>query len=149
MLKSYQEIFTFSNTANAWLAQNPTEDSRFAYALRKVLKRATSIATDYQEKVEDINIEHCATDDKGIILREPSTDPRKTEGEFRFSKEGLLERNRKRNELFKRSVEIEPHFATEIPTLSIDEQEVFLGFVLKEVVEEAPIEVEIAASAEA
>lgn len=124
-MKSYQECFEFFNVASQWLAKNP-EDSKMKYALTKMNRKIGKINEKYKDKVEEINIECCAVDDKGIILRGDNNS-------YQYNKEGLLERNKKVNELFRSEVEVEPYFATEPATnLTETEKEVFTGFVIKE-----------------
>lgn len=124
MQKSYGEMNQFIGAANAWLERNPNE-SKFSYAIKKVVKSCLKLLGEYQEQVEEISITHCAVDKDGVILRDER-------GGFRYTKDELKKRNKKVNDLFKSAVEIEPYFATEIPKLTEEEREVFLGFVLKE-----------------
>lgn len=127
MLKSFQEVFTFLAVADARLVRDTTA-SKFNYALGRVLKRGVKLQAEYQERVEDINIDNCATDKDGVILRDDK-------GGFRFTKEGEKARNKARGELFRSSVEIEPHHCAELPDdLTDSEREVFAGFVIKDTV---------------
>lgn len=132
MQKSYQEIFTFIAIANAWMQEHPAE-SKFRYALNRVLKRAAKMQADYQEAVEEINIDNCSVDEKGIILRETPAGPDRA-GEYRFTKDGLKARNKARTALFRSTVEIEAHLAKaeDIPELTLEERDYFTGFVLRE-----------------
>ena len=128
--KTYQEINRFMGVANDWLERNPKE-TKLRYALKKEMKAATVLLTNYQDQLEDANIEHCAVDDKGVILRDER-------GNFRFTKEGLRARNKQINTLFKSTVKIEPYYATDLSDCEFteDEEEVFAGFVLRPAVDE-------------
>jgi hypothetical protein len=123
--KTYEEVFTFIQLGNAWLTRNDKKDSKFKYGLTKELKAAVALGNKYNEQIEDIDIDHCATDDKGVILRDEKN-------ELRFTKDGIKARIKARRELFKSSVEIEPYFASDVPDdLTEFEKEVFAGFVLR------------------
>lgn len=123
-MKSYQDCFEFLNVAGQWLSKHE-EESKFKYALAKVSRKLNKSREKYQESIEEINIEHCATDKDGVILRD-------TNGQYKYTKDELIKRNRKMNELFHSEVEVEPHIASEIPEGLTDlEKEVFEGFVLK------------------
>jgi hypothetical protein len=123
--KTYQEIRTFLVIADAWAGRN-TDESKFRYAITRVLKRGSKLDSEYVEKAEDVNIDNCATDKDGVILRDDK-------GGFRFTKDGEKARNKARLELFHSTVEIEPHYCGEIPdSLTEEEREAFTGFVIEE-----------------
>lgn len=127
-MKTYQDCFEFFRAASQWISRHD-EESKFKYALTKVSRKITKLQEKYQESMEEINIEHCATEDKtGVILRDQ-------QGQYKYTKDELIKRNREVNKLFHSEVEIEPHIATDVPEdLTSLEREVFDGFVLKEAV---------------
>lgn len=104
---------------------NPPK-TKWTYALERMEKRLTPQIEAYQEAAADLQIEHAATDEKGAIMTEP-------DGRFRYTKEGLLARNKAQKKLMNQTVEFEPYYATDLPeNLSQIEKETCAGFVLKE-----------------
>src|SRR5205823_4610183 len=133
--RTYQEIGEFSDAARNYLAANPTEN-KFRYALNRTAKSAGRVLTEYREKIDEINIKNClaAEDGKGEILRDER-------GQYKFSKDGLLERNKEVSKLMRTEVPIEVHFAPELPQdLSATDRDAFLGFVIRD---EEPTKLEV------
>jgi hypothetical protein len=124
MTRKYKEIYTFLVTAQKWLTDHPQE-SKFRYALRKVLKVAEKQWSVYTEQVEDLDIEHAATGDKDVILKDQH-------GQIAFTKDGLRARNKARKALFDSEVQIAAYYAKDAPELTDAEREAFTGFVLKD-----------------
>jgi len=131
--KTYQEIATFDGEARGWLAKN-TENTKFSWAIKRVLKRTQAALQEYREKAEDITIEHCSVDGAGNIIIEEGRDPLGRPMErYKFTKEALQKRNDEQRTLFKKQVDIEPYVATDLPKdLSEEDKELFMDFVLKE-----------------
>jgi hypothetical protein len=124
-MKTYQDVFTFRQVASTWLSAHKDE-SKFAYALRKVVKQCQPLVVAYQEHLEDLDIEYCSTGDKDVIL----TDDK---GGMVYTKENLRKRNAARRALFMTLVEVTPYLAASVPEdLSEAEREVLAGFVLPE-----------------
>ncbi len=130
---TYADVIKFLNVAGAWLAGDPANArTKLAYAIERVRTRAEKIVREYNTRLADIAVEHCETDDKGIILEGP-------QGQYRFKKEqrkACLDEQRK---LADQQVEIEPYFATKLPTdkdgksaLTANEAVAFTGFVISE-----------------
>ena len=124
MSKKYKDVYTFLVVAQKWLTDHPQE-SKFRYALRKVVKQAEKTWSAYQEAVEELDIEHAATGDKDVILKDQH-------GQIAFTKDGLRARNKARKALFDSEVTIEPYYAKDVPELTDAERDAFTGFVLKE-----------------
>lgn len=132
MKKSFRECFEFVRTAQQWISKHE-EESKFKYALTKVSRKIARVQEKWNEALEEANIEHCATDKDGVILRDEH-------GQYKYVKEELLKRNKRVNSLYNSEVDIEPHFATEVPEdLTGLEQEVFEDFVLKPVESELKV----------
>lgn len=124
-----KQISQFLNFSQSYLGENK-EDSKFSYAVRKMVKRCEVVGQEHNEQVEDINMRYAATDkDSKIVLR--NVDPRLG---FEFTKESLLERTKELRELAKKEYDLEPYIATELPPepLSFEEKECCYGFVLEE-----------------
>lgn len=123
-MKTFRECFEFIRAANQWISKHE-EESKFKYALTKVARKLARVQEKWNEGIEEANIEHCATDKEGVILRDDK-------GQYRYTKEELIARNKVVNKLYDTQVEFQPHFATEVPEdLTELEREVFEGFVLE------------------
>jgi len=132
---TYQEANEFFGIARNYLQMHP-EDNKLRYALTKTFKSASRVLGEYQDGVEEININNClaADDGKGAILRD-------ARGEYQFNKEGALKRKAQIGELFRRKISLNVHFASELPEdLSRSDRDAFLGFVVRDE-EETKLEV--------
>lgn len=121
---TYKRYFGFVALARQWVARHP-EESKFKYALGRVLKASQPLQERYSQLLQDICIDNCATDEAGVIL----SDER---GGFRYTKEGMKARDKATQGLDASEVEVEPYFATEVPELTEGELEYFTGIVVKE-----------------
>lgn len=135
MKKTYREVNEFSAVATAYTMQHADSDTKFKYALTRMLKQIRPLLEDLQERLSDLNVEFAATDrdeEKNDEGREPLgillTDER---GQFRYTKKGLIARNKAHRAVMHEDVEIEPYYASDIPELTDSEREVFTGFVLR------------------
>lgn len=125
MKKTYREVNEFSAVATAYTVQHADSgNTKPKYGLTQMLKRLRGRIEDLQERLSDLNVEHAAVDDKGVLL----TDER---GQFRYTKEGLLARNKAHRAVMNEEVEIEPYYITDFPDLTDAERDVFTGFVLR------------------
>jgi hypothetical protein len=135
--KTYEEIAEFDGQARQWLTRNEQNwkkenpeiksaypGTKFTYAVNRMLKRSQSALSKYREKAEEINVEHAATDADGILITDERT------GQFKFKKDDFQKASKARLELLRSKVEIDPYHATEVPTLSDEEKDVFSDFVL-------------------
>ncbi len=126
MTLTYRQLSVFVNAASVWLAQHPTGHDKFSYALKKLVKQGRDKFRKYEELTEDVDVTHCATDDKGVIVRDE-------QGNLRYTPEGLKARNAERRALNDATVEFEPFFVavTHQPELDEDYREAFAGIVVK------------------
>lgn len=134
--RTYQEIGEFSEAARNYLAAHPADNTKFSYALNRTAKSANRVLTDYREKIDEINVKNClaADDGKGEILRDDR-------GQYKFSKEGMLKRNVEVSKLMRSEVDLDVHFASDLPKeLSASDKDNFLGFVIRDE-EETKLEV--------
>lgn len=123
---SYRKFLSFAQAAQFWLREHP-DKTKEKYALDRVLAQGQKINTNLQEELETIDLEHCAVDDKGIVLLEND--------KFRYAKEELKKRNQKRKELLddETKVTFSPHFVSEVKVeFSLPEIEAFTGFIFNE-----------------
>lgn len=135
--KSYRAIATFVGAAGSWL-ENHTTESKFRYAVKKVLKQASARWDEHNEKQQDLAIEHCLTDKDGSV-RYVDNDPRKG---HEYSKEGLRKLIASRKALSESLVDVTPFMAKDVPQDLVEAQrEAFAGFVLPELDDE-PAETE-------
>ena len=127
--KTYEQISMFVQIAQSWIARNPSANTKFSYALNKVLKSARERITEYQELVQAINVKHASEDERGNILP-PAQNSKE---EYVFTREALTKRNEERKKLFRSEVDIKTHIVNYAPKdLSLFEREALVGFVLEE-----------------
>ena len=81
MQSTFSEYFSFIAAANNFLSQHP-EESKLKYALEKVGRLNKTLGEDYSAATEDLRIDFCETDEKGIILRDEK-------GQYKFTKDKL------------------------------------------------------------
>jgi hypothetical protein len=62
-----KEAFEFINVL---MALQVNKDTKLEHAKNQTLKNAAKFIEHYNDKIEDLNIEYCSTDDKGNILRD-------------------------------------------------------------------------------
>lgn len=98
---SYSKIVEMLNSLNV-MGDLKTPSNRLEYAASKLSRRLLALHKSYLEGREDIDIEFAATDDKGIILKEPN-------GEFKYSKEDIKKRFTALRALAETEVEVEPY----------------------------------------
>ncbi len=77
-----QRLVTFVNYARGFLHRNK-EQSKWRYALERMDKRLKGKIEEYTEALNDIQIEHAATENEGGPVL---TD---AQGNFRYTKDGL------------------------------------------------------------
>lgn len=111
--------------------QEAEPNTKLYYAIKRVLKGMRRPMEQHAEAIQDINVEHAATEEKtGALLMDGER--------FRFTRDGMKARLvalRKLNE--ETEYEVEPYFATEIPKdLTEEELEAFSGFILRPGAEE-------------
>lgn len=129
--KNYFEMSAFVQTANTWVSSQKKE-SKLRYALKKVMKRCTTIMETTQAQLEDIDVDHAQEKD-GILVYNGDS--------LSFSKEELKKRNKERRTLLQTKVIIEPHIVTVPADLTPTLRDAFAGFVLSE--SEEPLDEEI------
>lgn len=120
---TYRQINEFIAAASVYLKAHP-EPSKLEYALKKMLKRSGAVMEDYNEKLEDLRIDNCIENDKGVIARDER-------GNYQFSKDGLKTLLKAHRELADKPVSLEVYIATALPeNLSEADRENFAGFVV-------------------
>lgn len=137
-----EQVIEFAQTAQAWIAKHEPESvvtqdykTKFGYALHRVLTQAQKVIQEYRDEVEDLDIAHCLTDDKDVIVRDERN-------QLKYTKEAMKLRVAAIRRLLTREVEIKPHISPSVPDgpdgLTFAEKDKFTGFVLRE--EEAETE---------
>lgn len=136
MKATNQELLIFHRVASDWLAIHKDADSKFRYALNKMVNprngRVSRLKEAYEEKVEDLNVTHASTytegEKKNNFIRE--------NGNYSFTREGVTNWNREVRAEYRRKVDVEP-FIVEAPKgkdgeslLTDTETLIFEGFVL-------------------
>lgn len=133
---TYENVNRFWSVAQRWLYGDrektaDREKTKLGYAIMRLAPRVEKIQQKHQNLRDDIAIDCCSVDEKGIILRDDRN-------EFKYTPEKMKERNKKWQDLFETGVQIEPYYATLLPRdLNAFEQEAFIGFVMKDWPEEA------------
>ena len=124
---SYRDLAEFMAFAQKRLADRDKEkaETKFDYALRKVLKSCERLWTDYLETRSDIDIEHAATDKDGVIKRDDK-------GNLAYTKDGMKSRATALRKVFDETVDVPVHIAEAPKGLTEEERDIFVGFVLAE-----------------
>lgn len=125
MNKTNEEVLEFLGVAEVWLQKNQ-DDSKFCYAVDKVAKDARSVKKHMEHLINDINVKHAIEDGT------PKKLLRNERGEYEYTKNGMLARNKDARELLEQTTEITPHFAEAPEGLRQDLRDAFTGFVIKE-----------------
>lgn len=125
---SWNQCQQFIQMAQLYLNENKSE-TKLTYALKRALSRVIKQRTTVDERILDINIDHCVTAKQGdddVIVKDGR-------GELQYTKEAQKACNTaKLKYLAEANVEVEPHYATKLPDdLGIFEIEAFAGFVIK------------------
>lgn len=110
MKPTYEHLFNFLRISQAWLAKSESNAKiKLGYAIERVAPRVQKALQVYQSKLEEVDLDHCATDKDGIVLRDEH-------GQFRFKPDQEKLRNAARQSLFESEVEdFKPYFATKVP----------------------------------
>lgn len=137
MKTSFRNLVVFDQSAGGYLAKHKDE-TKLSYAINRILGEIRTAAKkfneDWQETLQDIQIDHCLTDPpgepNGKVLRD-------SEGRYVFTRESekackKAAREARDKAMDKSDVEIAPYFATLVPEdLSDEELEAFKGFVVR------------------
>ena len=126
MKSTFLEYFNFVAVANNFLQQHP-EESKLKYALEKVGKMNKTLGDDYSAATEDLRIDFCETDEKGIILRDEK-------GQYKFTKEGLKNFNSAVKALQLKEVEVKT-WAYDLSQDDFDDkeaEEIFAKFLVED-----------------
>lgn len=128
MQVSYEKMFRFLGVARAWMEKNDEEPgnpkSKLAYAMYRVFEQTDKLTQKYQNRLQDLDIEFCAVDEKGVILKD-------AQGLLCFKKEDLRRCNDEKRKLMEQTIEVEPYMATQLPKEFTEvELDCFDGFIL-------------------
>lgn len=98
--------------------------TKFDYALDKVLKKAARKIDLFTEKQQNINIDFCEEDEKGLILHDER-------GDLKFKKDTLRQRNAGFQKLGDEEVELQEHIVHTVPPdVTIRERLAFDGLII-------------------
>lgn len=144
-MKTVEELSEFINQANRYLVIRKDERSQVTHALQKLTKKHSKalerVFEDLRDTIEDLRVDHCEKDDKGVMLEEKII-LKNASGEesAQFIKKFKPENEKKlRKEVreatrgvMDKPAEFEPHYC-ELPT-DFDEfyRAKFEGFIFKE-----------------
>jgi len=129
MKTNIKRIQEFVNVSKIYL-QSEKEETKFKYAIKKVLTRIQPCFDEYHELKEDIELEHANTNEHGSVLY-------KIEGGARvyeFTKDQFKAAQKKLKALlYEERFEFQDYIAQETPdTINPDLLPFFEGFVIKE-----------------
>jgi hypothetical protein len=118
-----EDVIINGQVVPGWLATH-TEDSKFNYALKRVSERAMKINGEVQLKTEDVEIDHQATGEHGVLLYNP-------DGSRAYTAEGVKALRAAKAALSDLEFEIEPHYCSDLPELPDNVRELLAGFVVE------------------
>jgi hypothetical protein len=125
---SWAKLTLFHQAAVSYIKALNGVETKFSYALQRVLMQVASVEAKVQDDLAAIDVECCVTvkqgEHDGVIVRDG-------QGGLTFTVQGIKERNRRRSELVaKEQYEIAPHFAQVLPVgLSVYQVQSFSGLV--------------------
>lgn len=127
MKTSWKRCIEFSNMAQAYLARTKGE-TKLKYAINRTAARIQKHQERVNDALADIEVDYCLTEKRGdndVIVRD-------AQGNLQYTRDKIKERNKAtRDYLSKDEIEVEPYFATTLPTdLNEFEIEAFSGFVI-------------------
>lgn len=124
MDRAYRDVVSFVQAARFWL-QEHNDDTKLRQAVKKVLGRCMKLLEAQAEQEEDIQFEHCSTDDKTkIILKDEN-------GQLKFTKDTVRKKNDAIRALRAKPLDIVPIIVDEVPDdLKGTDRDAFAGFVL-------------------
>lgn len=130
---TYKQIATFRTIARNYLAESGSKQNKLTYALQKMIAKTEKEHNYFSEKENDIRQENALVKDDGFKVNERGVievDPKKAK-----------EYNKSMKELSDKTVEIEPHIATQLPQeFNLSLYEYFIPFVIADYPE--PVEEE-------
>lgn len=136
--KTFREVLDFLQYANIFTAMNGNKKYKILYAIKRVLSRLEKTIKNYNNELEDNNIDFALTDSSGAILYDVSKNSRGEEvRHYRFSKDGLKGKRKKDDETEekwnnKKIVVITYYMIDEEAIKMLTEQDIdaFKGFIL-------------------
>jgi len=96
--KTYGELLVLTRGINILMSNKEVAESKAGKKLEKLAKKIQSHLDDYNEKVKDIRLDNANTDEIGSLLLDEK-------GGYKFSKEGIKNRNKKVKELVEQEFE--------------------------------------------
>jgi hypothetical protein len=129
MKKTFGEMYEFRVHASLYLKTLEEGETKLAYAIKKVDKKLQKHFDEYNEAMADVEIDHAATDENGILV----TDEK---GGFRFTPDSIKAKRKAYKKLAdeweSKEFEVDTYFATEVPEdLNENFRNAFEGFVLE------------------
>lgn len=127
---SYFQVRLFRLNAENYLKVSSVE-TKFKYALEKMLERTVAIEKKWIERVSDIEIDNAATGENDVVLFTVDERGNRT---YSFTKEGLRKKDKTIESEFnaEESNEIEPFYIEQIPEeISEGLRTIFTPFVIK------------------
>jgi len=147
-----QQIWDYNHTASEFFKRSrDNEKTKVGYAIKKIangigkaMKKYNELVDEQNAKIEDIRIDLCEADDKGVPLYDVLNDNGKEVKSLRFNKTNTKKLNQevrkikkefedKIDKLMDIEAEIEPYYVAQVPAdlLTEFEIEAFTGFIIK------------------
>lgn len=128
-MKTFKEIVTYINVGST--INTEYKGTKIEYAYNKVASKLIKHIEDYNNEIEDVNIENCSVDEKGVIVYDIVGNSR----QYRFTKENLRKKRKEIALLYEKwndkEFEIVPHIVSEIPeTLPTEIKDILTGFII-------------------
>lgn len=122
---SYKELFEKVELLNALIPageENEKNQSKLKYAIQKMSRKIKPVVDEYNEKINDINVDCASVDKNDNILKETVAVGSGTIEKFKYTKENEKKRSEKVSDLMKTKVEFEPYyFSDETKIATLDE----------------------------
>lgn len=126
MQTTYRELNLFLQAVSIWSARQPSPipETKFYYAIRKMLKRVEQVRETGRGIVEDAQTDHCLADKDGVILKDDK-------GGYRFTKDGQRALNLAMRAIDAQPVDLEPYLCADLPNdLTPFERNAFDGLLI-------------------
>lgn len=126
--KSYLEIIAFANSARIYLEKNAERENKLCVSLRSVLKQTNKLLDEYNEQLNECQLDNCAVDEKTkVILKDEK-------GHLKFTVDGQKKVNKFQRELLEKSIDLHQRIRPEhdelLAGLTGDEREDFSDIVI-------------------
>lgn len=100
--KTYPELMDFNVMASSYLKKNEGNENKLISAINKIGKQLKTIFEEYADLKDDLQLDCCSVDDKGIILKEADGSRKFTVPKEKELKKAIKELNKKKFKIHQR-----------------------------------------------